>query len=328
MFIPESFVAALLMMLGGMICWGSWPSIQKLTTGWRFELFYYDFAMGFFAAGALIAATLGTLFGSPTCWENLAAAGRSVIALTILSGVIWNIANVLLVNGIALVGMAVAFPVAIGLALVLSTIGGYLVMPRGNPMLLAAGVASVFAAVIVNSLAYRRAAAARKQASGKGIIVCLSAGILIATVGPVVGKALSARPQLGPYGITLLFTAAALASTFPLLYVIMRHPLEGSPTSAAGYWKGTAAQHAVGFSAGAVWTLGTALTWTAANQVGIALAMAIGQANPLVAAVWGVFVWHEFKGAPRRSKLLLVLMFALYVAGLVLLVSSRRKFSR
>ena len=191
-----------------------------------------------------------------------------------------------------------------------------------------AGVASVFAAVIVNSLAYRRAAAARKQASGKGIIVCLSAGILIATVGPVVGKALSARPQLGPYGITLLFTAAALASTFPLLYVIMRHPLEGSPTSAAGYWKGTAAQHAVGFSAGAVWTLGTALTWTAANQVGIALAMAIGQANPLVAAVWGVFVWHEFKGAPRRSKLLLVLMFALYVAGLVLLVSSRRKFSR
>jgi len=327
MFIPESFVAALLMMLGGMICWGSWPSIQKLTTNWRFELFYYDFAIGIFAAGALIAATLGTLFGSPTCWENLAAADRSVIVLILLSGVIWNMANVLLVNGIALVGMAVAFPVAIGLALVLSTIGGYLVMPRGNPMLLAAGVAFVFAAVIVNSLAYSRATAERKQGSRKGLIACLLAGVLISTVGPVVGKALSARPQLGPYGITFLFTGAAFASTFPILYVFMHHPLEGSPTCAAGYWKGTGAQHAAGFSAGAVWTLGTALTWTAANQVGIALAMAIGQANPLVAAVWGVFVWGEFKGAPRRSKLLLVLMFALYVAGLMLLVSSRRRFT-
>lgn len=328
MFIPETFVAALLMMLGGMICWGSWPSIQKLTANWRFELFYYDFAIGIFTAGGLIAATLGTLYGSPTCWENLAAADRSMIVLTLLSGVIWNMANVLLVNGIALVGMAVAFPVAIGLALVLSTIGGYLAMPRGNPMLLGAGVIFVFAAVLVNSLAYSSAAAERKQASRKGLIACLSAGVLIATVGPVVGKALSARPQLGPYGITFLFTGAAFASTFPILHVYMRHPLEGSRTSAAGYWKGTGAQHVAGVSAGAVWTLGTALTWTAADQVGIALAMAIGQANPLVAAVWGVFVWREFKGAPRRSKLLLVLMFALYVAGLMLLVSSRSKSAR
>lgn len=327
MFIPETFLVALLMMLGGMICWGSWPSMQKLTGNWRFELFYYDFAIGIFVSGALIAATLGTLFGSPTCWENLAVADRGVIGLTLLSGVIWNAANVLLVNGIALVGMAVAFPVAIGLALVLSTIGGYLVMPRGNPMLLAAGVAFVLAAVVVNSLAYSSAAGERQQGSRKGLLACLSAGVLIATVGPVVGKALSARPQLGSYGITFLFAGAAFASTFPILYVIMRHPLVGSPTCAAGYWKGTSGQHAAGVSAGAVWTLGTALTWTAANQVGIALAMAIGQANPLVAALWGVFVWREFKGVRRRSVLLLVLMFALYAAGLILLVSSRSKFA-
>jgi glucose uptake protein len=324
MYIPESFVAALLMMLGGMICWGSWPSIQKLTTNWRFELFYYDFAIGISAAGVLIALTLGTFFRPPTCWMNLAAASRSAILLTLLSGVIWNVANVLLVNGIALVGMAVAFPVAIGLSLVLSTIGGYLVMPRGNPVLLAAGVIFVFAAVIVNSLAYSSSAAKRKQVSRKGLLACLMAGILISTVGPAVGKALSAIPPLGPYGITLLFAEAAFASTFPILYMFMRFPLEGPPSSAAGYWKGTGVQHAAGISAGAVWTVGTALTWTAANQVGIALAMAIGQANPLVAAFWGVFIWREFKGAPRRSQLLLALMFALYIAGLALLVSSRR----
>jgi glucose uptake protein len=323
MYIPESFVTALLMMLGGMICWGSWPSIQKLTTNWPFELFYYDFAIGMCATGALIAATFGTLFGAPTCWENLAAVDGRMIVLTLLSGVIWNVANVLLVRGIVLVGMAVAFPVGIGLALVLSTIGGYLVMPRGNPILLAVGVAFVLAAIFANAFAYSSAAAEHKQTSRKGLLACLSAGVLIATVGPVVGKALTARPQVAPYGITFLFTTAAFVSTFPILYMFMQHPLEGSPVTAGGYWKGTSAQHAAGFSAGAVWTLGAALTWTAANQVGIALAMAIGQANPLVAAIWGVFVWYEFKGAPRRSKSLLVLMFVLYAAGLALLVLSK-----
>lgn len=312
-----------MMMLAGMICWGSWPSIQKLA-GWRFELFYYDFAVGIFVTGALIAATLGTLFGSPTCWENLANADRSVIALTLLSGVIWNIANVLLVNGIALVGMAVAFPVAIGSALVLSTIAGYLVMPRGNPVLLGSGVAIILAAVLVNSLAYGSRSSEPKQGPRKGLIACLLAGVLIATVGPVVGKALSAKPDLGPYGITLLFTFAAFVSTFPILYLFKLHPLDGSPARIAGYWRGTVSQHAYGFSAGACWTLGAAFTWTAANQVGVALAMAIGQANPLVAAILGVFAWHEFKDAPRRSRSLLVLMFILYATGLILLVSSRQ----
>ena len=170
MFVPESFSTALMMMLAGMICWGSWPSIQKLT-GWRFELFYYDFAVGIFATGTLIAATLGTFFGSPTCWENLAIADRSAIVLTLLSGVIWNLANVLLVNGIALVGMAVAFPLAIGSALVPSTIGGYIVMPRGNPVLLAAGVAIILAAVLVNSLAYRSKALSSSKVRAKGSLL-------------------------------------------------------------------------------------------------------------------------------------------------------------
>ena len=322
MFLPESSIAAILMMLVGMICWRSWPTIQKLTK-WRFEFFYFDFAIGTFVAGALIAATLGSLFAPPTCWQNLAVANRGAVLLILLSGVIWNLANVLLVNGIALVGMAVAFPISIGLALVLSTIGGYFVMPRGNPTLLAAGVALVFAAVVVNSLAYSSNTAERKSASRMGLIACLLAGVLIATVGPVVGKALSANPQLSPYGITLLFTFAALASTFPILYWFMRNPLDGPPTRPCVYWNGTPAQHIEGILAGSIWTLGAALTWTAANQVGIALAMAIGQANPLVAAIWGIVAWHEFDKASRRSKLLLALMFLLYVTGLLMLVLSR-----
>ena len=326
MFIPESFSTAIVMMLGGLMCWGLWPSIQKLAD-WRFELFYYDFAAGTLAMSSLVAVTLGSLCGSPTCWENLANADRSVIVMTLLSGVVWNLANVLLVNAISIVGMAVAFPVGIGSALVLSTIGGYLVMPRGSPVLLSAGVATILVAVLVNSLAYSGKRSVSTRSSRRGLVACLLAGVLIATVGPVVGKALSAKPGLGPYGITLLFTLAAFASTFPILYLFKHYQIVGAPVKTGSYWSGKASQHAYGLSAGACWTLGAALTWTAADQVGVALAMAIGQANPLVAATLGVFVWHEFNDAPRRSRFMLVLMFVLYVTGLVLLVSSKQSLA-
>jgi glucose uptake protein len=325
MFIPGSFAVALAMMLLGMICWGSWPSIQKAAGQWPFELFYYDFSFGFLLAAVVIALTAGTMFGGTSWLQNVAAAESSTLVFTILSGVVWNVANVLLVNGISLVGMAVAFPVAIGIALVLSTIGGYLVMPRGDPMRLAIGVALVFAAVILNSLAYSSSGTEKRKLSRKGLTICIVAGVLISTVGPIVGKALSASRPLSPYGVTLLFTLGAFLSTFPILHLLVRHPLGGTPAPSIGYWVGTPLQHFAGVAAGSVWTLGTALTWVAANLVGIALAMAIGQANPLIAAVWGVFVWREFRGAPPKSQVLLAIMFALYLAGLAFLALSARR---
>jgi len=322
MFEPTSFASALWMMLAGMVCWGSWPAIYKATGRWRFELFYFDFSIGILCGAIILAGTLGTLFGSPTCWDNLASAERSALVYAAVSGVIWNLANLLLVNGTALVGMAVAFPVAIGLALVLSTIGGYIVMPRGNPVLLAAGVSLVLAAVVVNSLAYRAASQDLKKPSPKGLLACLVAGLLIATVGPTIGKSLSAHPPASAYGITLAFTASAFLSTFVFVPWLLRHPLQGEPGRAEAYWAGGVVRHVAGVAAGVVWTLGTWLTWMAAGLVGIALAMAIGQANPLVAAAWGVFFWREFRGANRRSKQLLGVMFGLYVMGLALLALS------
>jgi hypothetical protein len=151
------------MMFGGMACWGPWSSIQKLTTNWRSELSYCDFAFGLCTAGALVATTLVTLFGPLTCWGNLAGADRKVILLTVLPGVIRNAVNVLLVNCLVLARIAVVSPIAIGLALVLTTIRGFFVMPRGNTMLVAAGVTFAFAAGTTDSLAYSSAATERKH---------------------------------------------------------------------------------------------------------------------------------------------------------------------
>jgi glucose uptake protein len=324
MFIPSSYSVALVMMLLGMFFWGSWPNTYKLTRKWRFELFYWDYALGIFLTAVLVGLTMGTFFGPATFWKNLLSADGAAWAYALAGGVLWNCGNILLVAGVALVGLAVAFPVSIGLALVVGVIGSYIVTPSGDATLLFSGVALVLGAVIVNSLAYRAAAATRPKVSGVGLWVCLLSGVLFSAFGPLLAKSYSTPRPLAHYGVEVLFTLGALISTLPVNLYFMRHPVEGPPLGAADYRRGTAGEHAAGLLGGFIWGLGTTFTFVPMAMVGTALAYAIGQSNPLVAALWGVFVWREFKGAPAKSGALLGLMFLLYTAGLVLLAVSFR----
>lgn len=324
MFIPGSYSVALIMMLMGMFFWGSWPNTYKLTRKWRFELFYWDYAVGIFLTSILVGLTMGTFFGPETFWSNLISADGEAWTYALLGGFLWNCGNILLVAGVALVGLAVAFPVSIGLALVFGVVGSYIVTPRGDARLLFAGVAMVLAAVIVNSMAYRAAAATRPKVSKAGFWVCLASGALFSGFGPLLAKAYSTPRPLAPYGVEVLFTLGALLGTIPVNYYFMRRPVEGPPVSAKDYRLGTAKEHAAGLLGGFFWGLGTTFTFVPMAMVGTALAYAIGQSNPLVAAIWGVFVWREFKGAPAKSQVLLALMFLMYIAGLVLLALSFR----
>jgi glucose uptake protein len=321
-FLPETIAAALVMMILGMIFWGSWPNTYKLTRNWRFELYYWDYAFSIFFSCVLLALTMGSLFGGTGFWENLQSADRGAWFNAFVAGFLWNCGNILLVAGLSLVGLAVAFPVAIGLALVFGVIGSYLVMPKGDPILLFSGVALVFVAVLFNSLAYRSRSASKQAVSGKGLWLCLLAAVLFSGFGPLVGKALSAPNPLAPYGVTVLFTLGAVVSTFPVMGYFMRKPVEGPPLRASDYFRGTGGQHLAGWLGGLIWAFGTTFTFVAADKAGIALAYAIGQANPLVAALWGVFVWREFAGAPSKSRTLLFVMFLFYLIGLVVLASS------
>jgi glucose uptake protein len=324
MLLPSSYSVALVMMLFGMFCWGSWPNTCKLARGWRFELFYWDYAAGIFFTSILVGLTLGTFFGRQTFWQDLLAADGNALIYAGMAGALWNIGNILLVAGVSSVGLAVAFPVSIGMALVVGVVGSYLVAPRGNPVLLFVGVALVCSAVIVNSLAHRSAVVAKQEISRSGIWVCLASGVFFSGFGPLLAKSLTAPRPVAPYGMSVLFTFGALVTTVPLMTYFMRHPFSGKPVSGTDYMRGTSGEHAAGLFGGFVWGLGTTFTFVPMTMVGTALAYAIGQSNPLVAALWGVFVWHEFRGAPKRSQVLLAVMFVLYIAGLLLLTISFR----
>ena len=322
MFIPGSYTAALIMMLMGMFFWGSWPNTYKLTKKWRFELFYWDYAFGIFLTAIVVGLTMGTFFGNGTFWENLMGADWAAWTYALIAGFLWNCGNILLVAGVALVGLAVAFPVSIGMALVVGVIGSYIVTPRGDPALLFSGVALVLVAVIVNSMAYRSAASSRAKVSSSGLWVCVLSGVFFSGFGPLLAKSYSTPKPLAPYGVEVLFTLGALISTMFVNVYFMRKPVEGPPLTFGDYRLGTGGQHLAGLLGGFFWGLGTTFTFVPMAMVGTALAYAIGQSNPLVAALWGVFVWREFRGAPAKSHALVALMFLLYVGGVLLLTLS------
>lgn len=319
---PDSASSALLLLFLSLLFWGSWPNTFKLAPRWPLELFYWDYSFGMLASMLLLSLTLGTLFGPPTVWQNLATADTSALLYAFAAGFIWNIGNILLIVAVALVGLAVAFPIGVGLALILGVVSSYFLQPRGNATLLALGVLAVFAAILFNALAFRTLSATRAHSNRSGLWLAVAAGILIAVPGPLVTKAFAAPQPLASYGITLVFTCGAFLLSLIALPIMMRRPVSGQPLTLHEFALGAPREHAAGLLGALFWALGTSFNYTGAQFTGVPLAFAIGQANPLVAALWGVFVWREFRGAPRRAHWLLAAMFALYLLGLLLLSRS------
>jgi glucose uptake protein len=322
MLLPGSFPTALILLLLCVICWGSWTNSYRLARKWPLELYQFDWAIGVILTSVLAVATAGMLFGRPNLLDDLHVASTGSLLCCLIAGVTLNLGNFLLMAGIVRVGMTIAFPIAVGFSLVAGTLLSYWIRPLGNPVLLAAGVAVVLCAVVTNSFAHRSAGPAKAAAPRGGIAMCFASGILFSVTGALIAKALAPPLAVAPYG-AILFYAIGIFLTAPfLLLYLLRWPISGAPLAVRDYWSGSARNHASGILGGAVWGAGMILDLVAAGIAGMAVAGAIGQANPLIAAVWGIFVWKEFRGASSRTRFLLTLMLVLYTAGLVLLALS------
>lgn len=319
MFAPHSFAVALLMMVTSTLCWGSWANTYKGTKNYRFELFYWDYAVGIFAISLLLAFTLGSTHADSTSFlANVRSADASNMALALIGGAIFNVANLLLVAGIEMAGLAVAFPVSIGIALVVGVVLSYALQPRGDAFLLALGVLAAVAAVIMDGKAYANLGGAVRAASKRAVVICIISGLLMGSFAPFVTRALTAGNALGPYSVAVFFTLGALLCCFVVNVYFMRKPLVGEPVGWGGFLSAPPRDHLLGLFGGFIWGLGTVFNFVAASFTGVAISYAIGQAAPMVAALWGLFVWKEFAGAGRRAKIYLALMFLFYLSALVL----------
>jgi glucose uptake protein len=319
MFVPHTLGIALLMMIMSAICWGSWANTFKGVKNYRFELFYWDYAIGIFLISVVLAFTLGSTTNDASSFlNNVRAADRSNFIYTLAGGAVFNLANLLLVAAIDMAGLAIAFPVSIGIALVVGVVSSYALQPKGNAALLAGGVACAVVAVILDGKAYGSLNKTSGAVSRKSILTCLVSGILMGLWAPFVTHAMTVGNTLGPYSIGVFFTLGALLSCLIWNVYFMKHPLVGEPVNFGGYFRGPAAGHILGLLGGAIWGAGTVFNLVAANFTGVAISYAIGQSAPMVAALWGVLAWKEFQGANRQAKTFLALMFLFYVLAILL----------
>lgn len=320
MFVPNTFAVALMMTILSTVCWGSFANTYKLTKNYRFELYYWDYAAGIFLAAVALALTMGTIPGGELRFlANLRSASTSNLVLAAIGGFIFNIANVLLLAGIEIAGLAIAFPISIGIALVEGVILSYVIQPKGNPALLAVGVLMAILAIVLIGKAYGELQSGKSNVSRKSVVVCVISGLLMGTFAPFVARSLTASQPLTPYTVAVLFTLGAVLCCFVFNIYLMKKPIVGEPLSFAGYLNAPASYHVLGLLGGVIWGIGTVFNFVAANLVGVAISYAIGQASPMIAALWGVFVWHEFRGASVRAKAYLAGMFTFYVLALVLI---------
>ena len=326
MYQPESYLVALLFMIVTMLCWGSWANTLKLAPGYRFQLFYWDYVVGLFAGALLLGLTLGSHGNSGRSFlADLSYADHRHIQYALIGGILFNIANLLLVAAIDIAGLAVAFPIGIGLALVVGAVSSYLISPAGNPLMLFGGVALVVAAILCDALAYRAREATRQATSVRGILLSLIAGLLMGTFYPFVSKAMTADSAgaraPGPYATAFLFVIGVAICAIPVNYLLMRKPLDGkAPASMSGYTQARPSWHLWGILGGIIWCIGATLNFVASRTgvVGPAVSYSIGQGATMITAAWGVFVWKEFSTAPKLAKQLLFWMFVLFLAGLTL----------
>jgi glucose uptake protein len=336
MILPQTYGAALLLTLVSMLCWGSWANTFKLAGKWRFELFYYDYSLGLLIAATIYALTFGNLGSDGFAFtDDVVHAGKRQILFGAVGGIVFNLANMLLVAAISLAGLSVAFPVGIGLALVIGVVWNYILKPQGNPVLLFAGAAIVVAAIVVDAFAYRALEAGKAQAarrvSGKGIALSLLSGVLMGSFFPLVEMGKAGPLGLGPYAIGFVFAVGVFLSTFIFNLFFMNLPVEGPPVAMSEYFKGTGGQHLLGVVGGLIWATGTIANFVAASapesvQVGPAISYALGQGATMVSALWGLLVWNEFAGASGRVRALVVVMLVLFVCGLAL-ISAAPKYA-
>jgi glucose uptake protein len=351
MFIVETYTVAILFCVVTMLCWGSWANTQKLAAGhWRFELFYWDYVLGILLLALLFAFTLGsTGEGGRSFIPDVQQASGAAIGSALWGGVLFNAANILLVAAISIAGMSVAFPVGIGLALVVGVIVNYIDQPQGNALLLFGGVALVAAAILLNASAYRKLSGTTSQGestpgvstpgvstpgvstpgvSTKGLVLSVVAGLLMGFFYKYVAQSMFpdfTQPEpgkLSPYTAVVFFAVGILLSNFLFNTLLMYRPFVGEPVSYADYFRGTSRSHLTGLAGGAIWCIGMSFNIIASGEAGPAISYVLGQGATVVAALWGIYIWKEFKNAPAGTSTLLNLMLLCYLAGLGLIIAA------
>jgi glucose uptake protein len=331
MVLVQNYALAVFLCALAMICWGSWQNTQNLIgKSWRFEHFYWDFSLGIVFFALLMAFTFGS-FGTAgrSFMPDLAQASSQSLWSAALGGVVWNMGTLLLVAAISIAGMSVAFPIGGGIGWTMGILINYIGKPEGNPVFLFVGTAFIIVAILVSVQSYKKLATHQQKPTLKGILLSIAAGVCIAFFYRFVASSLAMdfspaeAGKISSYTAVVMFSLGAFVCTLIFNPLFMAKPVQGEPVKMSGYFQGSSKTHLLGLLGGAIWCLGNSVSFMAVGAASPAISYGLSNSAPVVAAIWGIFVWKEFKGAPKGTNFLLTLMFVCYLIGLGFIVYSR-----
>jgi glucose uptake protein len=332
MYIIDSYGLAVIFCFITMLCWGSWANTSKIATDkWPFPLYYWDYSIGLILMSLIYGVTMGSFGeGGRGFLADLQQADTGSIISAVIGGVIFNLSNLLIVAAIAVAGLSVAFPIGVGLALVVGVIVNYIKVPEGHPMLLFGGVLLVVLAIIINGLASAKVSKSKGSTPVKGIVLSVSAGIIMGFFYRFVADSMTLNftaPEAGkltPYTAVFIFSIGLFISNFVWNTFFMYKPVQGSKSTYAGYFtNGTTRQHMIGILGGLIFNTGFLFNLIASDKAGPAISYGLGQGATMIGAAWGVFVFKEFAGAPKGTNKMLAAMFVLFIVGLGMIVIAR-----
>lgn len=331
MILVQNYGLAVILCAVAMICWGSWQNTQNLIgKGWRFEHFYWDFSIGILLFALIMAFTFGSIGTEGRSFiPDLKQADSSSLLSAAIGGVIWNVGTLLLVAAISIAGMSVAFPIGGGIGWTLGILINYIGKPEGNPFFLFGGTTFIIIAIILSMLSYRKLAEHQKKPTLKGILLSFAAGLCIAFFYRFVASALAVdfspaeAGKISSYTAVVFFSIGALLCTILLNPLFMAKPVQGEPVNMTEWFRARPRTHLLGMLGGAIWCLGNSVSFMSVGAASPAISYGLSNSAPVVAALWGIFVWKEFKDAPKGTSTLLTLMFVSYIAGLAFIVYSR-----
>ena len=332
MYIVDSYGLAVIFCIITMLGWGSWANTLKMSSKeWEFPLYYWDYSIGLVLTTLLFGFTFGSSGEEGRSFvDDLTQADGGALTSAFIGGVIFNIANLLIVAATAIAGMSVAFPIAVGLALAIGVVVNYIATPLGNPYMLFIGLALVVAAILVDAAAYKKLPQDKKGDQKKGIIISIISGIMMGFFYRFVAASMTtdfANPDAGlltPYSAMFVFTIGIFISNFIFNSWFMYKPVTGKAVGFGDYFKlGSPKLHLIGILGGFIWCAAMEFNLMASEKAGFAISYGLGQGATMISAAWGVFVWREFAAAPKSTNKLLAAMFALFIIGLSLIVIAR-----
>jgi glucose uptake protein len=334
MFIIDKPALAIGLCLLTMLCWGSWTNAQKFVIKTApLYVFYRDYVYGILLVSLVLAFTLGS-FGEQgrSVMSDIQQADLNKIGLAVLAGVVFNVGNMLLTVGINLAGISIAMPVGTGLSLAIGLVVNYLAEPKGSVPLLAIGGGAVLGAMIFSALAYQAKQdnedTDEDSSGNRGIWIALGGGLAAGFFFWLISMALAddlKQPEAGfltPYTGFALF-AIGLNLSNPLVEYLVRRFALPDKDDQLTYQNTGLREHLVGFSGGLLWGIGMIALLIGSNQAGDAVSYGLSQGATVVSVLWGLFAWHEFKGASPKANRYLWLMGSAYLAGLVLIILAR-----